>query len=368
MSQELSGIPVSEILRGWTVTRGIPADMIGGINSGIYQLNGGVIRIAAGHDRAGQIVRHLIPIDTEVVPTMDVLQVATRTMQLSGLNLAVSAVGFGVLHAKLTALDENLKTLKHSVDGIARLLELEERAKIKAALKFLSMVMKDGSMGTRENHLLNGILAVFGPVNAKYRELLPGSTSETAMACQEYFALTSLAIATCSAELGMVGAARRNLKDDFTFWAEQARRIAEKDLLGEHPERFVYSEFVAEVSLREVATWLNFVQNENRSEAERIDELRKKIHLSPVEEGSWIPWSAKEKSEPIIEVDKAERIPALRKLVARNNVFRGYVDQYALLDENGITPSEFQRKMNALDPVNMVDGYVILQPAQAEVS
>ena len=36
--------------------------------------------------------------------------------------------------------------------------------------------------------------------------------------------------------------------------------------------------------------------------------------------------------------------------------------------ENGITPSEFQRKVNALDPVNMVDGYVILQPAQAEVS
>ena len=38
--------PVPEILPGWTVARGIPADVIEGINSGIYELYGSVIRIA----------------------------------------------------------------------------------------------------------------------------------------------------------------------------------------------------------------------------------------------------------------------------------------------------------------------------------
>ncbi len=52
--------PVPEILRGWTVARGVPADVIEGINSGIDELYGGVIRIAAGNDAAGRIIRHLI--------------------------------------------------------------------------------------------------------------------------------------------------------------------------------------------------------------------------------------------------------------------------------------------------------------------
>ena len=48
--------PVPEILRGWTVTIGIPTDVTDGINSGIYELYGGGIPIAAG-----RIIRHRIP-------------------------------------------------------------------------------------------------------------------------------------------------------------------------------------------------------------------------------------------------------------------------------------------------------------------
>ena len=53
--------PLPEILPGWTVARGTPADLIDGINSGIYELYGGVIGIAAGNDVAGRIIRHRIP-------------------------------------------------------------------------------------------------------------------------------------------------------------------------------------------------------------------------------------------------------------------------------------------------------------------
>ncbi len=350
-----------DFLHGWTVARSIPQDVIAGVKSGVFDLSGGVIRVAQGHDGAGRIIRHLIPVGEVGTPDV-VLQHAARAMHFSGLNLAVSAVGFGIIHAKLTKLDDNLKALKDSVDGIARLLELDERAKLKSALKYLSMVMQEGSVDAREQQLLHGILNVFGPIKEKYQELLPESPTETAMACQEYFALTSLATAKCSAELGMVGAARRNLEDDFTFWARQARRIVERDFLGQHPERFMAGEFASDVPLSEVASWLNFVNDEKRSEEERINELRNKIHLSVGGDGSWIPWPPKE-AKRTVEVDTEKNVPALRKLVACHGVLQGYVDQYSLLDENQMTPSEFQRKVEALDQKLVVDGYVILQPA-----
>lgn len=373
---------MDEFLQGWTVARGIPSDVIDGINRGTYQVHGGVIRMAPGTDEAGRIVRHLIParqdpnvsfggfLDPPLASTQHLLQVATGAMVLSGLNLAVSAVGFAVLYKKLTDLDKSLRAIKDSVKGIARLLELEEKAKLASTLKNLSMFMKAGLTGSLKEQLLHAVLNVFGPVNMKYRELLPAAQSETTMACQEYFALSSLATAACSAELGMARAAKDNLDDDCAFWTQQARRMA-RDLLGEHPERFVAAEFVSKVSLREVAAWLNFAADEDKSEPERIDELRNRIRLStPKGEGLIaIPLLGKGDAAAIsktIEADKQENIPALRELVARHAVLRGYADQYALLDENGMTPSEFQRRVDALDPDMLVDGYVILEPAQAD--
>ena len=213
---------------------------------------------------------------------------------------------------------------------------------------------------------------MFGPVNEKYRELLREAPTETAMACQEYFALTSLATATCYAELAMTDMARTTLEDDYPFWAERARRIATRDLLGECPERFVAAEFASEVSLPELASWINFAENEHKRGEERIDELRQRIHITPepINSGFFlqIPFRGKQSlaaPQEAVEADKGERIPALRKLVACNDVFRGYVAQYALLAEHSITPSAFWRKVEALDPADLVDGYVILQPEHA---
>ncbi|MDE0034624.1 MAG: hypothetical protein OXU75_16070 [Deltaproteobacteria bacterium] len=379
---------MDEFLPGWTVAREIPPDVVDGVNRGVYQVHGGVIRMAPGAAGAGRIVRHLIParqdpnvpfggfLNLPLASTEHLLQMATGAMVLSSLNLAVSAVGFAVLYKKLTDLDKSLTAMAKKVEGIARLLELEEKAKLASALKTLSMVMKGGALDSRKQQLLNerllnAVLNVFGPVNMKYRELLPAAESETAMACQGYFALTSLATAACHAELGMARMAKDYLDDDCAFWAQQARRIA-GDLLGEHPERFVAGEFVSEVSLREVAAWRNFAADEDRSEPERIDELRNRIRLSTNKGGGLIAIPLLGKDDPAavaktIEADKQGTIPALRELVARHGVFRGYADQYALLDENGMTPSEFQRRVDALDREMLVDGYVILEPTQADL-
>ena len=281
-------------------------------------------------------------------------------MFLSGMNPAISAVGFGVLYKKLAQLDKTLNEIKGSVDGIVRLLELDERAKLIFALQQLSLVMKNGPPGTREQQFLHEVLNVFGPVKVKYRGLLPEATVEAAMACQEYFTLTSLATVACWAELGRVDTARDNLKYDYTFWVEQARRIADENLLGKHPERFLAGEFVSDVSLSELAAWLNFARDENRSEQERIDELRERIHLDADGKSRIRILRPRETRTPkaSIEEDK-KKIHELRKLVACNGVFQGYLAQYELLNESRMTPSAFQQKIDALDRAMVVDGYVI---------
>ena len=378
-----------EPLPGWTVVREVPSDVLEGIRRGTYDVCGGVIRRAVGEDGAGQVVRHLLPVRSglgdsgrlrRIMPsrlrtTQSLLHVATGTMLLSGLDLAVSAVGFAVLNEKLNVLEDDLRVMISKVDGIAELLKLEERAKLKATLKNVSALARHSPVGVREHAFLKAVLDVFGPVNEKYRELLREAPTETAMACQEYFALTSLATATCYAELEMTDMARTTLEDDYTFWTERARRIVTRDLLGENPERFFAAEFVSEVSLPEVAAWINFAEDEDKSEEERIDALRQRIHLfadADRRRGSIFGSPRGKNRSPAmaspeaVEADKGERIPALRRLVARNDVFRGYVAQYALLAENAITPSAFWRKVKALDPARLVDGYVILQPEHEE--
>ena len=365
---------VTEMLPGWTVAREIPSDVIDGLNRGDYVLHGGVIRSAPSTDGAGQIVRHLLPtgqdlpdsvtassvFDLTLDRTQDLLHATTGTMLLSGMNLAVTTVGFAVLYKKLTELDNSLSEIKDSVEGIGRLLELDKRAKLNFAFETLSILTREGPPGKHEEPLLHHVLNAIGPAKKKYQELLPGARLETAMACQEYFTLTSLAVAACWAELGRVDAARNHLERDYKFWVEQARRIAGEDLLGERPERFMAGEFVPEVSLGELAASLNFVHDELKSEPERIDELRKGILVYA--DGK--PGFRKPKPASIetIEADK-KRIRELRKLLARNGVFQGYVDQYALLSESGLTPAELQEKIDAVDRNMLVHGYVVLQPA-----
>ena len=134
----------------------------------------------------------------------------------------------------------------------------------------------------------------------------------------------------------------------------------QRDLLGEHPERFMAGEFVPDVSLGELAAWLNFVHDEHKSKPERIDELRKGIRLYA--DGKLGVWKPKPASKDIIEADK-KKIGELRKLLARNGVFQGYADQYALLSESGLTPAELQQRIDAVDRTMLVNGYVVLQPA-----
>jgi hypothetical protein len=136
-----------ESLLNLTVTRSIPSDVMTGLMTGQFKLHGGVIRGAPGTQYAGQIIRHLLPVTEQTigtailaptskaldvvntyqlhslfgqmnvltVATQQVLQIATGTMVLSGLNLAVTAVGFAVLNEKLKNLEGQLNEIQKEV-------------------------------------------------------------------------------------------------------------------------------------------------------------------------------------------------------------------------------------------------------------
>lgn len=400
-----------ESLLNLTVTRAIPPDVMTGLMTGQFKLHGGVIRGAPGTQYAGQIIRHLLPVTEQTTgapilapisrvlgvvntyqlhglsgqvnaltaATQQVLQIATGTMVLSGLNLAVTAVGFAVLNEKLKSLEGKLNEIQQEVRELRTLMDLNERATLGAALRDLLNVVTIKNPDHRHDMLFNS-KNILAPINLKYKELLAGADIfETAIAYEEYFCITSLAHARCLAELGMLEMANRDLDETSEFWKKQVQRITNKFLLGDSPERFLFSDFAQDVPVSVLVEWLDFAyqeekgygwidelrgqtrswyaQDDNAGVAERLSNVRNKM------------LSRKNRAVKLTEIDQDREkvIPSFQKLVARSNVFEGYKAQYELLEKNNVTPSEFEREVALLAQTAAVDGFFILQPAESVI-
>lgn len=396
------------IFPGWTVARAIPYETYVGLLTGKYQLYGGVIRWAAGTANGGRIVAHLLPASTglsNTVPglnlisglaaniqleqvksitrfntyqlfgiarqltsltqtTQNVLEMATGAAVLSGLGLTVSSLSFVALNKKLDAIDVTLKQIQKDLQAIKQFLESTERAKLYAALN--NLLKLDEKTAPEHRHaILHASRNTLGEINMRYRELLSeANTLEMAMAHEEYFSLTALAHTRCTAELGMFDIAYREIEEVNRFWQVQAHRIAKQLVVGEHPERLLATDFVEAVPVTELVPWLDFVYEERKGYA-WLDELRLKSN------DPWYPkgWLAgvgvgvgRNRSVGVgLEKELGLLIPALRKLVARSDVFEGYVAQYDLQQAQNLKPSEFERQVAELPADSAVGGYFILE-------
>lgn len=399
------------MIPGWTVARAIPHETLLGLLGGDYVLSGGVIRWAKGTANAGQIIRHLIPNGLNplgFVPGLDLvsgfltnaqlgeikkiavqnsaqlmqlsqqsgllvrstqqlLQIATGTAVLSGLGLAVSAISFVVIGKKLNTIDGKLKEIQKDVKDIKYFLESSERASLFSALSSLLKISAK-TLPEHRHTILHNVRDKLSVINMRYKELLENTDKiEAAIAYEEYFSLTALALTRCTAELGMLDVALQEIEEASIIWTQSAQRILKELLIQKYPERFLATDFAEELSILELVQWLDFAYGENKGLV-WIDDLRLKIN----QKWYWTPLSTnwfKDLGSGLnqnigvgLKKEKELVIPLIRKLVARNSVFEGFRAQYSFFEENEIKPSHFEASLKQLPQSQSVDGYWILEP------
>jgi hypothetical protein len=391
-------------LPGLIVARALPVETMLGLLSGQYTLQGGVIRWAAGTAQAGQIVRHLIPVAQpafSLLPfgglaalsgltstyqigqmhalthiTQQVFQVANATMVLSGLHLAISGMGFTMLHQRLSALDARLAAIQADVHAIRALLERNERAALCAALADLNAITQMDNPTTRQRVLVTTRQAL-GPLMHASAEVLTHTTDRMeALAYEAYFCLAAPARARCTAELGELRLAADELATILAIWTPQARRIATDLLIGDAPQRFLYRDSAEAMPVADLVACLDFAYGETQGYG-WIDTLRKGgdpwYYLERTDlttkyrKGTGDPLGKPIKNrrcasdsnrEALLRRDRELIIPYLCKLVARRQVLEGYQAQCELLETYQLTPAAFEQKLRDLDIQG--DEFVIL--------
>lgn len=351
-------------LAGYTLARTIPSEFLYGVVTGAYKVCGGVIR-----NHSGQIVAHLVNAGTSLsnltpvsaalssavdaintvqlykigkdvkalqVATEQVINLAQGTMALSGLTLAVSSAGFIFLAKKLNQIDQRLSEISKDVKAIKDFLQSQEKAALAAALKTLSGIQPNLDDKTRIP-LLIGVRQTLGEIHQRYRDqLLNVDRIEHVFAIEEYYTVTALGHAMCSAELDMSGNAIADIDDAYNTWHISARRICNELSLGDVPERLLCSAYGSTVRTDEIIDWMDFAHGADKG-IEWIDELRKNLSSFRM---------------PQIRLSGADvkGIEIMRKLVARDRIYQGFSLQYRYLDSAKLRPSAMQQYIDSLDP------------------
>lgn len=363
-------------LVGFTLTRTIPDKVVLGILSGAYRIYGGVVR-----DHSGQIVAHLVhgakvafsPIGAigeainsvqlyrigravgELKDSVAALQslttqlvtLAQGTAALSGLTLVVSAANFAFLSRKLSQVDQKLGAIAQDVKSIKAFLQSQEKASVTTALKTLTSLDPKLDDKTRIPLLLDARQRL-GEVHHRYRDQLAEVTRvEDVLGIEEYFSVTALGHALCSAELDMHAAAVTDLQEAFSVWQASTRRIASELVIREDPQRFLSSGYAPLAKTEEIVDWMDFA-NDTEKGIEWIDRLRERQTSFAL---------------PQLRISEADRtgMELMRKFASRNLVYQGYLPQYEYFGKTGLRPSAVDEFVSGLDPsMRVQDCHVLL--------
>jgi hypothetical protein len=165
-------------------------------------------------------------------------------------------------------------------------------------------------------------------------------------AAEEYFSLSALGHAHCTAELGMASTASNDYGAAFKTWSESVTRYSQSHLLQEDPERFLGHRFAESASVEQITKWMErFIGDAHAGNW--IDELRKRPAAT-----SW--WTTK----PTMEDRNTVRL--LDKLAARKDVMDGFTSQFRRLDERQLRPSDFRSAVDRLDPADSTYGVFVV--------
>lgn len=397
---------MDELLKGFAVPRAIPIDTIEGLGTGRYTQHGGVIRTAPGVEGAGQIVRHLLLPQQAVMDVaalarspaagwavrtgQQLLNRSQQNMALASLNLAATGVSFAVLHHKMDLLETKIDRIAAEVHEIREAQDRRDRAEFLAALNHLVHAERMSDVSARRE-VIGRAHRDLGIKKEEYADAFAkAATPATFAVFEECYCVALLAYTRCYGELGSVDIAREEIDKGAAFWRETTTRAARDILLPSNAQRFLYAEFTEDAPVALIAGWLDFALGQERGVA-WIDKLRSGLgsyygrdtrplsHLAdlrklPTDVGRTVDSMKRmARRESADEPTTAERlacdkevvIPTLNRIAAREPVLAGYVDQYRLLAENGLKPSEFDRMVADVPEERTVQGFVVLTAVEA---
>jgi hypothetical protein len=144
---------------------------------------------------------------------------------------------------------------------------------------------------------------------------------------EEYFSVTALAHALCTAELGMQAAAAAELETTYQLWLSSVRRMSTEVILAS-PERFLTPAY-GTVKTAELVDWLDFTHGTQRG-IDWIDTLREQSA------GFRLPRFGPATSDRL-------GTELVRKFCARDRILQGYVSQYAYFAEHNLLPGQQQQ-------------------------
>lgn len=168
------------------------------------------------------------------------------------------------------------------------------------------------------------------------------------MIVEEYFTITAVGHALCSAELGMYDQATNDLRDSQLIWRKAAKNFVGERVMGEEPQRFLAKKYVRHIKAEEIVGWMDFAEDSEIG-MDRLDNLRDKAPILGINIVNYI------NKEEAIAIDVA------RKLVQRDRILQGYVHQYEYYSSLKKKPSEIQPYFDGLSDENKINEcYVFL--------
>jgi hypothetical protein len=356
-------------LAGYTLTRSLPDSVLAGVLSGTYKVFGGVVR-----NDTGQIVAHLVnagtpsniasaflsPVNAAFsglntfqlyrigADVQQLIGLAQASMVISGLTLAVSSAGFLFLNNKINKIDKKLEEMAANVKSIKNFLELQERARLISSLKVIRELGRIEDESTKTQILINS-RQTLGEIHEKYKALLiDGKGVEQLMFVEEYFTISAIGHALCSAELGMYDQATNDLLESQLIWKRSAKLFVGEKVIGKQPQRFLTKKYVSHIKSEEIAGWMDFAEDSDIG-FDRLDELRGRSPKLDIN------------IRNSIDKEEALAINIARKLVQRDRVLQGYVDQYGYYSSLKEKPSGIQQYFDSLPEESKIDEcYVFL--------
>jgi hypothetical protein len=354
-------------LAGFKLRRTLPDSVMMGVLTGTYKVFGGVVR-----SDSGQIVAHLVNAGTPInllsafsspvsavlsgintfqlhrirADVTQLLTLAKGTMLLSGLTLTASAAGFLFLSHKIGKIDDKLKLIAKDIKSIRKFLELQERARLIAALKVIKDLNQIEDESTRITMLINS-RQTLGEIHEKYKTLLLEDTcAAELMPVEEYFTITAIGHAMCSAELNLFDQAANDMADAQQVWKRAVQAFVDKQIIKKDPERLLTRKYADHIKSEEIIEWLEFVENSGKGLA-RLDDLRAAAPMVSLVRS--------------ISQEEVLGLGVTRKLIERDKVLEGYVSQYGYYASIKKRPSEVQDYVDNLPTDGQVnDCYMLI--------